>query len=222
MKVKWQPLDSFDTKLPEVRGFSIVGANLQTVGDTLFKVGVKVPATETNIDFARTASNVPVTLTLNTDRGSVTAYVPPQSMSLTISAILSPTIEQRKLATRHHEFYLHTPNDDCVKRVNFSNTYFPPDKHTFTSYTFEETTKAGSRTSYGSRVEGGGVRFEGGVQGDDGTFGFCETHGWLGLRIHVTGEQWAEVNMKPYTAATKGEPLQESIRRSISVPDCKC
>jgi hypothetical protein len=211
MKIKWQPLDSFDTKLPEVTGFSMVGATLQTVGSTLFRVGEIVPATETNVDFARTAFNLPVTLTLNTNRGSVTAYVPPQSMSLIMSATLSPTIEQRKVDTKPHKFYLHTPDDDCVKRVNFNNTYFPPDGYTFTSYTFQEKTKAGSRTTYGSRQEGNGVRFEGGVQGDDGTFGFCETSGWLGLDIQVTGEKWVLVNMKQYEGDMRGEPLQETV-----------
>jgi hypothetical protein len=211
MKIKWQPYDSFDARLPKVRGYSMVGATLQTVGSTLFRVGATVPATETNVDFVRQSPKQPVTLTINTDRGSVTAYVPPQTMSLKVSAQLNPTIERHEIQTKSYRFYEKTPDDDCVKDMNFEQTYYPPDGFTFTSYTSGETTKNGDRTNYSSTPSGNGVTFKMHVQGDDGLGGFCKRHGWLGLNINVTGERWVRVPMTGYSEEKSGSPLQESI-----------
>jgi hypothetical protein len=212
MKVRWRPYDGFDTRLPKVTGFSMVGAKQATVGSTLFAIDKEVPATETIIDFTRDSARNAVTLTLNTDRGSVTAYVPSQKMSILVDAVFNPTIETRKVATKDYAFYQHTPGNDCVADLNFDQDYHPTDGYTFTSYSFEETTKAGKRTSYSSNTISNGVHFHMHVQGDDGAFGFCESHGWLGLKIHVTGQKWDRVPMTVWNSGeVKGSPLQETV-----------
>lgn len=211
MKIRWTPLDGFDTRLPKVTGYTLVGAKIQTVGNTLFSVGTNVPATETIVDFTRDSARSPVVITLNTDRGSVTAYVPAQSMSIKLHGQLSPTIEQHQVATKDYSWYQADPDDDCVKDLNFDQTFYPPDGYTFTSYTFEETTKNGDRTGYSSKRDGNGVAFHMHVQGDDGFGGFCKRHGWLGLNIHVTGERWVRNPMTVWESDATGAPLQETL-----------
>jgi hypothetical protein len=214
MKIKWQPYDGFDTRLPKVTGYSMIGATQATVGSTLCQVGVNVPATETNLDFVRQSPHDPVTLTLNTDRGSVTAYVPPETMHLEVSASLLPTVEKKQVATKDYAFYEADPDDDCVRDLNFDRDYYPPDGYGFTSYTFEETTKNGDRTSYSSSAQSDRVHFHMHVQGDDGTFGFCKRHGWLGLSVHVTGQRWVPTTL---TRFDTGEVTYPALQQSVLI-----
>ena len=212
LKVRWTPYDQLDTRLPKVTGYSLVGADIATVGNTLFKIGATVPATETNIDFTRKAPDEPVVVTLNTDRGSVPAYVPPQTMSLRVTGDLTPTVEQRDQQQRDYSFYKADPDDDCVKDLSGSENYYPVDGYAFTSYHYEEGTKNGDRTNYswGSPTDNH-VVLNWHVQGDDGFGGFCARHGWLGLNIHVVGERWATKPLTLFHVETDGGPLQESI-----------
>lgn len=210
-KVRWLPYDGFDTRLPKVTGYSMIGAKQATVGATLFKVGVNVPATETIIDFTRNSSQTPVTITLNTDRGAVTAYVPPQTMRLIVSAELKPNVEQREVQSKVSRLYARTPNDDCVKRVGFRNTFYPPDGFTFISHSIGEKTRIGTRTGVNYFREGNGITGEGAVQGDDGFGGFCKNPGELDVDITVTGERWARAELTKFPTGEKTlDPLQET------------
>jgi len=133
-------------------------------------------------------------------------------MHLEISASLLPTVERRQVATKDSTFYEADPDDDCVRDLNFDRDYYPPEGYSFTSYTFEETTKNGDRTSYSSSAQGDKVHFHMHVQGDDGFGGFCKRHGWLGLSIHVTGQRWVPTTLTKFdTGEVTYPPLQQSV-----------
>lgn len=213
MHVQWRPNGQFDTRLPKVTGYSIVGARQATVGSSLFKIGSKVPSTETIIDFIRESPSDPVTLTLNTDRGSVTGYVPAQTMSISVSAELKPSIEVRKTKSKGYEFYAHTPKGHCTPGLNFDESYYPEDGYTLTTFTSYETTKAGRPTRFTLEPDAKNNRVHATmhVEGHDDGLGFCASHGWLGLKIQVNGERWERTRMTSYKESVQPKLLQESI-----------
>lgn len=125
VSVKFTPLDESDTLIPEVRSSAVVGAvvvngNGLSPGE-VFKVGTKIPQNYVTALLQRNDPARPVSICVNTSRGSVWAQLPAVSTSYRVRVTISPIGSDPRTVVEN--MHVDDGSDDCDVNENRTARY---------------------------------------------------------------------------------------------------